>query len=100
MLKATPTCVCNVEPGEMPEWYLCPACYPMIKYRPEMVMGMASNAARQLFNRHYEGVPEYFFHAADASIIVGTAGVGYVRAISAEVFETGTIDADGFWVPA
>ena len=46
-------------------------------------------AARILFNLEFEGIPNEFFVAEDGSIIVGKEGVGYVRAISGELFETG-----------
>ena len=98
-LRARPECICWVTEDAAPSWVMCDACYPMIALFPVQVMAMESNAARQLFNQRFEGVPDYFFHAPDNSIIVGKEGVGYVRALSEQALEQGAINADGYWEP-
>ena len=96
-LHVRPLCECAVLEERPPAFDLCGTCYPMVTYHPREVLLMECCAARILFNLEFEGTPDEFFVAEDGSIIVGKDGVGHVRAISGELFETGSIDESGNW---
>lgn len=98
-LEARAICRCMVVKLPSVDWYMCGQCASMIQVNPKAVLTLECNAARMIFNIHYEGTPDYYFEVDDGSIIVGKEGIGYVRALPNEVLETGTIDKDGYWIP-